>query len=109
LNNKKGFGPINSSAIPSLIIAIPLQLFPISGFIALIPVIFFGATFVGMTNEKTLSWLYVLISSVFYACAFHFIHHYFNGYGGALGVTACLCCLIGLLLQKTFNRQTVRI
>ena len=109
LNNKKGCGPIKASAIPTFIIAIPLQLIPVSGFIALVPIVFFGATFVGMSNDKTIGWMAVIISSVLYAIIFHFIHPYFNGYGGALGATACLSCLMGVLLQKAFNSQTVRV
>ena len=107
LNNKKGLGPIKASAITSFVIAIPLQILPISGFLALVPIIFFGASFVGMSNEKTLGWIPIIIASVLYGLAFHFIHPYFNEYGGTLGTTACLSCLIGVLLQKTFNRQSV--
>ncbi|MAW65355.1 MAG: hypothetical protein CMD18_04075 [Flavobacteriales bacterium] len=109
LNNKRGYGPIKASAIPTFIIAIPLQLIPVSGFIALVPIVFFGATFVGMSNDKTIGWMAVITSSVVYAIIFHFIHPYFNGYGGALGATACLSCLMGVLLQKAFNSQTVRV
>ncbi len=109
LNNKKGYGPIKASAIPAFIVAIPLQLIPISGFMALVPVVFFGASFVGMSNDKTLGWFPIVVSSLFYAVLFHFIHPHFNGYGGALGATACLSCLFGLLLQKTFQRKSVRI
>ena len=109
LNNKKGFGPIKASSIPAFIVAVPLQLIPVSGFIELVSIVFFGATFVGMSNDKTMGWMAVIISSLLYAIIFHFIHSYFNGYGGALGATACLSCLIGVLLQKTFNRQPVRV
>lgn len=109
LNNKRGLGPIKSSAISSFIIAIPLQIVPFSGFLALIPIVFFGASFVGMTNEKTLGWFPIIIVGVFYGVIFHFTHPFFNGYGGTLGTTACLCCLLGVLIQKTFNSQTVRV
>lgn len=109
LNNKKGYGPIKASAIPSFLVAIPLQILPISGFLASIPIIYFGASFVGMTNEKTLGWIPIIVASILYALTFHFIHPYFNGYGGTLGTAACLSCLMGVLLQKTFNRQAVRI
>lgn len=109
LNNKRGCGPIKASAIPTFIVAIPLQLIPVSGFIALVPVVFFGATFVGMSNDKTIGWVAVILSSVLYAIIFYFIYPYFNGYGGSLGATACLSCLMGVLLQKTFNSQTVRV
>lgn len=109
LNNEKRFGPIKASAIPAFIVAIPLQLVPVSGFLALVPMIFFGATFVGMSNDKTIGWMAVIASSLLYAIIFHFIYPYFNGYGGALGATACLSCLMGVLLQKAFNRQTVRV
>ncbi len=107
LNNKKGYGPIKASAIPAFIVAVPLQIVPVSGFIALIPIVFFGASFVGMSNDKTLGWLSVVASSVLFAIIFHFAHPYFNGYGGALGATACLSCLIGILLQKALYCQTV--
>ena len=109
LNNKKGYGPIKASAIPTFFVAIPLQLVPVSGFLALVPVIFFGASFVGMSNDKNLGWLGVVASSVLYAIIFNFIHPYFNGYGGTLGATACLSSLMGVLLQKAFNSQTVRV
>ena len=109
LNNKKGFGPVKSSAISSFIIAVPFQILPISGFTALIPLAFFGASFIGMTNQKTLGWFSIISASILYGLAFHFIHPYFNGYGGALGTTACLSCLLVMLFQKTFNRQPIRV
>jgi hypothetical protein len=109
LNNKRGYGPIKASAIPAFIVAVPLQIVSVSGFIALVPIVFFGASFVGMSNDKTMGWIAVITSSVLYAIIFYFIHPYFNGYGGALGATACLSCLMGVLLQKAFNSQTVRV
>ena len=107
LNNKKGYGPIKASAISAFIVAIPLPIVPVSGFIALFPIVFYGASFVGMSNDKILGWLSVVASSVLFAIIFHFAHPYFNGYGVALGVKACLSCLIGILLQKAFYCQTV--
>tara|TARA_Y100000589_G_scaffold150354_1_gene143466 strand:+ start:20642 stop:21616 length:975 start_codon:yes stop_codon:yes gene_type:complete len=107
LNNKRGYGPIKASAIPAFIVAVPLQILPFSGFIALVPIVFYGASFVGMSNDRTLGWIAVIVSSVLFAIIFYFIYPYFNGYGGALGATACLSCLMGILIQKAFNCQTV--
>lgn len=109
LVNKYNVSPVRASAIPSFIVAIPLQILPISGFIALVPVIFFGASFVGMSNKKVLGLGALFITSLLFGGVIHFILPLFNGYGGTLGTTACLCCLVGVLFQKAFQGKAVRV
>ena len=109
LVNKYNVNPIKASAIPSFIISIPMQIVPISGFIAFVPIIFFGASFVGMSSNKVLRLGPLFLSSILFGAVINFVYPIFNGFGGALGTTACLCSLVGVLFQKTLQGKVVRI
>ena len=109
LVNSRGLSPVKASAIPSFLVAIPLQILPITGFMSMVPIVFFGASFIGMSGNSRIGWVPVVISSVIYGIAFQYLNSGFNGYGGVLGTLACLSALIGVLFQKTFQGKTVRI
>lgn len=113
LNNHLKLGAIKASAIPSFIVAIPFQLVPFSGYESLIPIVFFGASFVAMSSKVVLGWVPVLISLIIYAVLFFLLRSHFNGIGGTFGTTACLSCLVGSLIQfglrKAFQGKSIGI
>lgn len=57
------------------------------GHVELTPYIF-GASFVGMSHEKVLSTLGVLIAAILFFMTFSFLVDYLDGYGGLLGMSA---------------------
>ena len=93
LIHKKHVSPIRASSGPSLIVAVLFwlqgpHLFPLS-------VIFFGATFVGMTDHARLGWKRVFLSSQLFVLIYNLIQSLFAGFGGGLGAAAFLsCCLV---------------
>jgi len=102
-NNKRGWGPVKSSALFSLLVGILIKILPItaSAYLSLkIPLVFFGASFVGMVSDKIIK-SYVTLA----ACGFFFVVIYlsissvFTGFGGGLGTTACVSVLAGLGLD----------
>lgn len=107
--NNKTLNPIRASALISFALVIPFELLNAVGFLALIPGLVFGASFVGMTSKKVLKLPSVLFSGFVFGLAFYLLQDSFNGFGGTLGTTACLSCLVGVLTQKAFKRQPVRI
>lgn len=64
-----------------------------------LPIVAFGASFIGMASSKVVN-NYILI--VFSGCVFALIFlntsDFFNGFGGGLGITACIALLITLSL-----------
>lgn len=109
LNNYKGWGPVKASAIVSFVFAIPFEVLPISGILALVPVVFYGASFVGMASKTIMKIPTLIFSASIFGALFFFLNPFYNGFGGGLGTTACLSCLTALLVQKAFQRQPVRV
>lgn len=91
-STKLKWHPIKSSSILSLIVATPFEFWGIQEYDS-IPLIFFGATFVGMNSEKILNINEIAISSLLFAFLHYFLSEQFNFVGGTLGTTACLACL----------------
>lgn len=105
LGNKKDTGFIRASSGVTLFVVLAFSFRDFQEYEALI----FGASFVGMSSKKVLSWFGILTSSLIFTMLFFFLETYYQGFGGTLGTTACLSCLTGVLLQKAFQRQSIRV
>lgn len=56
-----------------------------------IPVVFFGASFMGMVSKEVrASWHLFLLFSLVFAIVFSALGNNFAGYGGGLGMQACI-------------------
>lgn len=90
-------GPIRSSAILSLAVGLYLHFFPgtmDSYLIKNIPIVFIGASFVGMVSARLLSnYLLIGIGGIIFCLIYLHTSKFFNGYGGALGTSASIALL----------------
>lgn len=91
---------VRSSATWSMIVALFFRFFPDlfpAELTRLIPVAFIGATFVGMVSARqTTSYLGIGLAALIYSVILLHTSAYFQGYGGALGTTACVALLVVL-------------
>ncbi len=91
-------GPVRASAILSLAVAIIFLFFPSSMkanyLVVNIPLVFIGASFVGMTDRAHFkNWIYAAFSGLVFSFIFLGTKGVFNGFGGGLGAKACLSVL----------------
>lgn len=101
-------GVVRASAGLSLIVALFFHAFPhlISPELtADIPIVFFGASFVGMTGNRVLKyrWL-IFLGGIIFSGIYLVSSEVFVGYGGKLGTTACISCMIVLGLDGMLER-----
>ncbi|SFC28280.1 hypothetical protein SAMN04487907_103200 [Zunongwangia mangrovi] len=112
INNHKAKGAVRASALPSLIIGLFFYCFPnlLSVFLTKqIPLVFIGASFVGMVSIKIISkWIYVAISGLVFSLIYINTGKFFNGFGGALGTTACISVLIAIGLAKLIEHRGIK-
>ena len=100
-------GPIKSSALLSLVVALFFYFFPhiMSPILTTkIPVVFFGASFAGMSSKEVIHqyWWMALAGSIFGLIFLH-TSKFFTGYGGGLGTTALLSIVITFALIQLWQ------
>ncbi len=97
LNEGVGQGPVRSSALLSLTVSLFFHFFSGAAdpyLVKNIPLVFIGSSFVGMVSSRLVSnyWLIGLAGAVF-CVIFLNTSRFFSGYGGALGISACISLL----------------
>tara|TARA_B100000949_G_C14218237_1_gene423339 strand:+ start:144 stop:557 length:414 start_codon:yes stop_codon:yes gene_type:complete len=112
INNTLKQGAVRASAGLSLVIAVLFYIFPnvFSPYLTRhIPVVFIGATFIGMVSSDVLGH-YLLLSLAGALFAILYIHssNFFNGYGGALGTTASITVLVAISLAMVSKHKYIR-
>ena len=108
ISTKMEHGAVRASAGLSLIVGLFFYIFPeaLSTYLPHnIPLVFMGASFVGMVSEKIISnyWALILAGIVFSILYLH-TGTYFEGFGGALGTTASISVIVIMgigLLKKS--------
>ncbi|MBB4119685.1 hypothetical protein GGR32_001991 [Mesonia hippocampi] len=106
-------GAVRASALVTFVVSIIFLLLSkwISDpYYTQIPVVVFGASFVGMVSSKILQqYLSVAFSGVIFSIIYLNLSPYFSGVGGALGTTACIAviCTYGFLELRNIlkNKQ----
>ena len=102
VNNKYEQGAVRASAGLSLIVGLFFYLFPelFSAYLTKnIPIVFIGATFIGMVSSKVLQNIFLIaIAGFIFSIIYLNTSHFFKGYGGALGTTAAISVLVSLSL-----------
>lgn len=90
-------GPVRSSALLSLIVALYFYCFPHSVdsyLVKNIPIVFIGASFVGMVSARLLAnYLLIGIGGIIFCLIYLHTSKFFNGYGGALGTSASIALI----------------
>lgn len=97
VNEELKQGPVRSSAVLSLAVALYFHYFAgsmDSYLVKNIPLVFIGGSFIGMVSSRLLS-NYLLIGTAGIIFCLIFLHtsKFFNGYGGALGISASISVL----------------
>ncbi|WP_374074581.1 hypothetical protein [Bdellovibrio bacteriovorus] len=104
LSHKTQMGAIRASALPTVLFAaLSALIFP-AALAALTQPVFFGGSFVGMSESARLCERKVLVSSAVFALIFYFFISYSRGLGGALGAAAFLSCLLVYGARKALGR-----
>ncbi|MFC6860318.1 hypothetical protein [Zunongwangia atlantica] len=112
INNHKAKGAVRASALPSLIVGLIFYFFPnfLSEYLTKqIPLVFIGASFVGMVSINIMAkWIYVAISGFIFSLIYLNTGKFFNGFGGALGTTACISVLVAIGLAKLIEHRGIK-
>lgn len=75
-----------------------------------IPLTFIGGTFVGMsTRKKAKNTVNIILASLFFCLIYFKSSYFFQGYGGALGLSACISVLIVITSSKLIIRSKYHI
>ncbi|MCH2223579.1 MAG: hypothetical protein MK066_02325 [Crocinitomicaceae bacterium] len=110
LAHKGKQGVVRASALLSLVVAILAHLFsnllPLE-YTTQIPVIFIGASFVGMTSPKVIPSIgFMVVSGILFSLLYLWTVTFFNGIGGALGTAACISVISTVTLQNIYTLIT---
>lgn len=65
----------------------------------------FGATFVGMSSSDRVGLLGVALGSIVYSVIFFYLVPLLEGFGGALGLSAFLGCVVAMCLRRYIIRK----
>jgi len=112
VNNKYEQGAVRASAGLSLLVGLFFYIFPeiFTAYLTKnIPIVFIGATFIGMVSSKVLHNVYLIaIAGFVFALIYLNTSHYFKGYGGALGTTAAISVLVSLSLALVAKSKRIK-
>ncbi|UIR56931.1 hypothetical protein LZQ00_03730 [Sphingobacterium sp. SRCM116780] len=97
-NNKLKLGGVLSSSLLTCIVAGSIHFFPSllpEPLAKHIPLVFIGSSFVGMVSSNQLStFIGVALSGLVYSLIYINTSQFFDGFGGALGTSACISLLV---------------
>lgn len=112
VNNKYRQGAVRASAGLSLLVGLFFYFFPelFSPYLTKnIPIVFIGATFIGMVSSKILpSYLLIGFSGFIFSIIYLNASPFFKGYGGALGTTAAISVLVSLSLAVVSKSEKIK-
>nr|WP_321228358.1 hypothetical protein [uncultured Psychroserpens sp.] len=93
-------GAVRASALIGVLVGVFVLLFPksLSPYLTEnLPLVCFGASFIGMVSSKVLSNYFLIgISGIIFTIIFLNTSTYFHGFGGGLGSAACIGLLVTL-------------
>jgi hypothetical protein len=96
-----------ASALPSLCFYITVMILPareIPSYVSILPAVFIGATFCGMTAPVVLdNFLTIAVSGLFFGMFFTVYPDFFKGYGGGLGTMACTAVIATVGMQRAWG------
>jgi len=97
MNEELKQGPVCSSAVLSLIVGLYFYFFPgtmSSYLVKNIPIVFIGASFIGMVSTKMISNYFLIgVAGIIFCLIYLNTSKFFSGYGGALGTSAAISLL----------------
>ncbi|WP_072551984.1 hypothetical protein [Christiangramia salexigens] len=108
LNNHFKMGPVKASALLSFPIGLFFFFFPniLSPELTKeIPLVFFGASFIGMVSFKVLgNYIYLILAALVFVLIYYLGSPFFKGFGGALGTTAAISVLVSVGLYQLIKQ-----
>jgi hypothetical protein len=108
VNEELRQGPVRSSALLTLVVALYFHFFPHSMdsyLVKNIPVVFIGGSFIGMVSPRILSdYLLIGTAGLIFCIIYINTSKFFNGYGGAVG-TAAAISLLAVLSIPVFTKK----
>ena len=105
-------GPVRASALIALFVGGFFYFFPNllpEFYTKNIPLYVIGGTFIGMVSSAiNISYVSLILSPILFAVLLHYTSKVFNGFGGALGTTACiaLMCTMAFPIIKKNKKVT---
>ncbi|MGJ8743089.1 hypothetical protein [Polaribacter sp.] len=104
-------GPVRSSALVGVLAGLFVVIFPnlLSNYLTEnIPLVCFGASFIGMVSSKVMSdYLLIGFSGIVFTIIYFNTSSYFNGFGGGLGSAACIALLVTLSIPVLRKKRSV--
>ncbi|MDT0685962.1 hypothetical protein [Autumnicola psychrophila] len=111
-NHHLRMGAVRASAVLSFSVGLIMYLFPDllpAYYTRNIPLVFMGASFIGMVSQKVMgSFVLVIISGVIFSLIYLNSGKFFAGFGGALGTTACISVLVAVGLASIQRSRPVQ-
>ncbi|MDN3666579.1 hypothetical protein ACFFU1_13750 [Algibacter miyuki] len=105
-------GPVRASSLVGVLVGVFVLVCPdlLSPYLTKnLPLVCFGASFIGMVSSKVLSnYLLIGFSGIVFTIIFFNTSSFFNGFGGGLGSAACIALLVSLsfpLIRKQRKLQ----
>ena len=112
LDSRLELSKVEASALPTFIFA--SVLFLVSPLLKLEQsladhwvAVFFGATFIGMTSSKLANFTFIALAAIIYVLIYNATLSSFVGFGGKLGIVACMAVIISLGVKYLFNQVIV--
>lgn len=113
VNTRLKQGPVRASALLTLTVAAFFYFFPevLSVYLTKnIPVVFIGSTFIGMVSaQKMSSYTGIAIAGLVFAIIYLNTSNFFDGYGGALGTSACISILVMLCIPYFKSKRNLTV
>ncbi|WP_452231995.1 hypothetical protein [Lacinutrix sp. MEBiC02595] len=104
-------GAVRASALVGVFVGIFVLVFPklLSPYLTTnLPLVCFGASFIGMVSSKVLSNYFLIgISGIVFTLIFLNTSTYFQGFGGGLGSAACIALLVTLSIPILKKKGTL--
>lgn len=102
-------GPVRSSAVLSLLVGLYFYFFPHSAdsyLVKNIPIVFIGASFIGMVSSRIVSnYLLIGCAGLIFCLIYINTGKFFNGYGGALGTSSAIALLAALSIPVVTKKR----
>ncbi|MFD1094824.1 hypothetical protein [Salegentibacter chungangensis] len=112
VNNRLKQGAVRASSLLSLMVGLFFYFVPdlLSTYLTRnIPLVFIGASFIGMVSSKILSsYLLLGLSGIIFSVLFVNSSEYFDGYGGGLGTTAAISLLVSLSMAIIARKKPLK-
>jgi len=113
LHNSFQISSVKASALPSLIVGLFFFFFPdlLNQYLSQqIPIVFFGATFIGMVSKKMIHYsIYIVFAAIIFSILYLQSTQFFEGFGGALGTTACISTLVAISLHTILKKTSSKL